>query len=623
MTTAEELLPPIDAEELLPPPIDAEVTPRPRLWPRFVGAFVVGLAVSLALAGAALAAWDAGYEGRILPGVRVGAVDLSGLDRDQASAALAAAYGDLGEGRLVLRTAVGDASISYGAFSRRPDGEAMVDAAMRAGREGTPIERAATEVRIAVGGLVLQPRVALDEDALASSIAAVLAPLDRAAVDATIAIGPVGYEISVARPGVAFDLAVVSAAALTAVGEADAPQETAVDASVIALPATIGDAAVMTALARLDQMVGDVVVTNGKTSWTIPAATVRASMRLTPTADGAVDTALDPASIRTALAQAEKDLRRDPVDAIFLTGRNGVVVGTTASRDGTRLDTAATSAAVAAAVTGRARGVPAASVPAVVTTISPKLTTAQAQQVAPLMVRLSSWQTYFPISERNYWGANIWQPARFIDGTVLYPGQTFEWWRAVGPVTPARGFGAGGFIAGDHTEPTGALGGGMCSSSTTLFNAALRAGLQMGARSNHKYYINRYPLGLDATVSMSHGRVQQTVTFTNDMKHPIVIRAYRIRSGGKGWVRYEIWGIPDGRQVSLSKPSVSNVRKATTRIFYTTTLRKGVRKQTEYPANGMDVSVTRVVRDSGGRIIHRETYRTHYQLWIGVIQVGV
>ena len=41
----------------------------------------------------------------------------------------------------------------------------------------------------------------------------------------------------------------------------------------------------------------------------------------------------------------------------------------------------------------------------------------------------------------------------------------------------------------------------MCSSSTTLFNAALRAGLQMGARSNHKYYINRYPLGLDATVS--------------------------------------------------------------------------------------------------------------------------
>jgi vancomycin resistance protein YoaR len=594
MTTAEELLPPIDAEELLPPPIDAEVTPRPRLWPRFVGAFVVGLAVSLALAGAALAAGDAGYEGRILPGVRVGAVDLSGLDRDQASAALAAAYGDLGEGRLVLRTAVGDASISYGAFSRRPDGEAMVDAAMRAGREGTPIERAATEVRIAVGGLVLQPRVALDEDALASSIAAVLAPLDRAAVDAT-----------------------------TAVGEADAPQETAVDASVIALPATIGDAAVMTALARLDQMVGDVVVTNGKTSWTIPAATVRASMRLTPTADGAVDTALDPASIRTALAQAEKDLRRDPVDAIFLTGRNGVVVGTTASRDGTRLDTAATSAAVAAAVTGRARGVPAASVPAVVTTISPKLTTAQAQQVAPLMVRLSSWQTYFPISERNYWGANIWQPARFIDGTVLYPGQTFEWWRAVGPVTPARGFGAGGFIAGDHTEPTGALGGGMCSSSTTLFNAALRAGLQMGARSNHKYYINRYPLGLDATVSMSHGRVQQTVTFTNDMKHPIVIRAYRIRSGGKGWVRYEIWGIPDGRQVSLSKPSVSNVRKATTRISYTTTLRKGVRKQTEYPANGMDVSVTRVVRDSGGRIIHRETYRTHYQLWIGVIQVGV
>ena len=61
--------------------------------------------------------------------------------------------------------------------------------------------------------------------------------------------------------------------------------------------------------------------------------------------------------------------------------------------------------------------------------------------------------------------------------------------------------------------------------------AALRAGLQMGARSNHRYYINRYPLGLDATVSKTAGG-SQTVTFTNDMRTPIVIRTFRYRSGG-------------------------------------------------------------------------------------------
>ena len=237
------------------------------------------------------------------------------------------------------------------------------------------------------------------------------------------------------------------------------------------------------------------------------------------------------------------------------------------------------------------------------------------------MVELGSWKTWFPVSERNYLGRNIWQPAKIIDGTVLMPGQRFEWWSAIGPVTPARGFGPGGFIAGNHTEPTGALGGGMCSSSTTLFNAALRAGLKMGARDNHKYYIFRYPLGLDATVSKTRGGGGQTMSFTNDMKTPIVIRSYRYTAGGKGWVRYEIWGIPDGRKVSLSKPSVWNVRQATTQTVYTSRLKPGVREQTEFPADGMDVSVTRVVRRNG-KVIHRDTYRTHYVLWNGRVEVG-
>jgi vancomycin resistance protein YoaR len=161
----------------------------------------------------------------------------------------------------------------------------------------------------------------------------------------------------------------------------------------------------------------------------------------------------------------------------------------------------------------------------------------------------------------------------------------------------------------------------MCSSSTTLFNAALRAGLQMGARSNHRYYINRYPLGLDATVSKTRTG-SQTVTFTNDMDHPIVIRTFRYRSGGRGWVRYEIWGIPDGRSTSLSKPAVTNLRRAVTRTVYVSTLRTGVRKQTEFPSNGMNVSVTRVVRDRNGRILHRDVYGSNYALWDGRIEIG-
>jgi vancomycin resistance protein YoaR len=204
---------------------------------------------------------------------------------------------------------------------------------------------------------------------------------------------------------------------------------------------------------------------------------------------------------------------------------------------------------------------------------------------------------------------------------VLKPGQRFEWWSAVGPVTAARGFGPGGVIRGSFTDPTGATGGGMCSSSTTLFNAALRAGLQINARSNHKYYINRYPIGLDATVSKMGGATQ-TMSFTNDTAHQLYIRGIRTRGGGRGYVTYEIWGVADGRTVSVGRPVVTTVRKATTSVVLVDTLRHGVRKQVEYPSNEMYVAVTRVVRNAVGKVIHNETFRTHYVLWNGRIEVG-
>jgi vancomycin resistance protein YoaR len=307
-----------------------------------------------------------------------------------------------------------------------------------------------------------------------------------------------------------------------------------------------------------------------------------------------------------------------PVSAGFVKDKAGNVIGVVPAANGRTLDQTATAKAIAANIAARGTGAAPKPVKAVVATVQPKVTTAAAQKSGSAMVRLGAWKTWFPISDHNFFGANIWQPAKFIDGTVLAPGQTFEWWSAIGPVTRARGFGLGGFIAGDHTEPTGAMGGGMCSSSTTLFNAALRAGLKINERSNHRYYINRYPLGLDATVSGGG----QTMSFTNDMKNPILIRTYRYRSGGKGWVRYEIWGVPDGRKVTLGGPIVSNRQHATTQIVRVSTLRPGVRRQTEYPSDGMNIAVSRVVRDAGGAILHSETFRSHYTLWNGRIEVG-
>ena len=359
------------------------------------------------------------------------------------------------------------------------------------------------------------------------------------------------------------------------------------------------DVEVETAKDAAERMDGKLVVAFRGKEWKLKGTKIRKWISFAHDANGSVQPVVDSAAIAKALKPVAKGVKRRPdVGRVLQVPRPGHRRGAGEERAPPRRPPRQRRPSPA---DRRAReGRRTAPVNVKVAQVAPKVTTEEAVKKGPLMTRLGMWKTWFPVSDHNFFGANIWQPAKIIDGTVLFPGQRFEWWSAVGPVSTSTGFGPGGFIAGDHTEPTGALGGGMCSSSTTLFNAAMRAGLQMGARSNHKYYIPRYPLGLDATVSKMPGGGGQTMSFTNDMKHPIVIRTYRYTAGGMGWVRYEIWGIPDGRTVTLSHPSVSGVVKATTARGVVDSLPRGVREQTEYPSNRMDVSVTRVVRAAAG-----------------------
>ena len=611
------------ADEVLIQPVETVAPSRPRIWLRLAIGFVLGLVLVGGAAAAGLYAWDQSYEARVLPGVTAAGVSLAGMDRAQATAALDQAYASVTSGRLVIETEAGEISVPYSQFERRVNTADMADAALRAGREGTTAERVLGEIRLALNGRTIEPTLLMNDAALAAAVKDQLGRLELAPVDAQIVKGAdETYTTIAAQAGRRFDAAAAAVAAAGIVHSLDAPAEVRVPAPAVMIPPARGDDVVEAVKGTAEDMVGRLVVTFRDKKWNIRASTVRSWIGFGNGADGSVQTTVDEARIVKALKKVAKGVRRDPLSAVYLKAAGGRVVGVAAGKDGIRLDTARTAAAVSAALKARGLGAGSEPVGVKIEKVEPKLTTEEALKKGPLMVPLGTWKTWFPVSERNFFGANIWLPAKIIDGTVLYPGQRFEWWSALGPVTSSRGFGPGGFIAGNHTEPTGALGGGMCSSSTTLFNAALRAGLRMGARSNHKYYIYRYPLGLDATVSKLAGGGGQTMSFTNDMKHPIVIRAFRYTAGGLGWVRYEIWGIPDGRRVSISKPSVANVVKATTRTEYVSTLPPGAKEQTEFPANQMDVSVTRVVRNRNGGIIHRDTWRTHYVLWNGIIQIG-
>jgi vancomycin resistance protein YoaR len=139
----------------------------------------------------------------------------------------------------------------------------------------------------------------------------------------------------------------------------------------------------------------------------------------------------------------------------------------------------------------------------------------------------------------------------------------------------------------------------------------------MGERSNHFYYISRYPVGLDATVAIQ-GNSVQNMTWTNDSPYPVLIQSFN----GPGSVTFSLYGVPTGRTVSFSQPIITGYTRATTTMVPTSALPQGRQQQVEYPDDGFNSSVTRTVRDAAGAIVHQETYYSHYATMTGLIYVG-
>jgi vancomycin resistance protein YoaR len=595
--------------------------PRRRTWARFLAAFLIGLVAATGIGAGALYAFDRQFDGKVLPGVRVGGVDLSGLSPAEARGRLATSFASFGEGRAVLTGAGLEMAIDYEDVKRRPDLDAMIGEAMAVGRSGNAVERAILDARTAIRGVDLEPRVAFDAARLARFVQTHAGRLYVEPTDAAVSVADGGFAIANGIFGRMADRVPATELLTAALARSDAPKEIRVELGLAAIEPEVTTADATAARQTAELIALDIAITEAKETWTIPAATVRSWMSFTTSADGTYEPKIEQAAVDAALAELAKQIDRKPKSASFTTS-GSKITGVTEAQNGRNLDVATTSTRVGELLAARAAGAPNAPVEPALTVTPPALTTEAAKAAISKMTRISTWTTYFPISEKNGFGANIWIPALDIDGYVVGPGETFDFWKAVGPITRERGYRDGGAIINGKTEPQGALAGGICSCSTTLFNAALRAGFEMGARRNHYYYIDRYPLGLDATVFKSGSGSVQTMSWVNDTKYPVLIRGFKIKDGSRGYVRFDLYSVPTGRKVSFTKPIVKNVRPASDTVQYTSSLATGVRKRIEYPVDGKDVWVTRTVRDSSGNVVHQETYYSHYARITGIVLVG-
>jgi vancomycin resistance protein YoaR len=140
---------------------------------------------------------------------------------------------------------------------------------------------------------------------------------------------------------------------------------------------------------------------------------------------------------------------------------------------------------------------------------------------------------------------NIRVGASKYNGLIIKPGEEFSFNKHLGDINSANGFSPEIVIKG--TDLVKEFGGGLCQVSTTVFRAAMNAGLPITERRNHSFAVQYYtPPGTDATIYT--GAVD--FKFQNNLSGHMMIQT---RLDGKK-LYYDFYGTKDERVVELTEP---------------------------------------------------------------------
>ena len=146
--------------------------------------------------------------------------------------------------------------------------------------------------------------------------------------------------------------------------------------------------------------------------------------------------------------------------------------------------------------------------------------------------------------------------AEAINGTIIKPGEEFSFNGVVGRRTEAKGY--KGAAAYNNGEVVQEIGGGVCQVSTTLYNAVVRAGLEISYRRSHTFEPSYITPGQDATVSYD----QPDFRFINNSKAAIGIKA----SYSNQKMTVSVYGIPILEDGSCATPPAWCCRRMRPRL---------------------------------------------------------
>lgn len=172
------------------------------------------------------------------------------------------------------------------------------------------------------------------------------------------------------------------------------------------------------------------------------------------------------------------------------------------------------------------------------------------EMLAKIKDKMGSGSTDYSTSSENR-KTNVENAVSKIDGTILYPGESFSVLNAVLPFEVENGYAAAAsYSQGEVVE---SIGGGVCQVSTTLYLALIRSELQIDQRFNHSMMVSYVKAAFDAAVAEG----SKDLKFTNNTDAPIYIHG--VADGDM--VAFTIYGMDtrsEGREIEFVSETVSN-----------------------------------------------------------------
>ncbi|MBI4078981.1 MAG: VanW family protein [Candidatus Levybacteria bacterium] len=322
-------------------------------------------------------------------------------------------------------------------------------------------------------------------------------------------------------------------------------------------------------------------------------------------------------TLKELLDPIAKEIYAEPVEALF-SFENGRVITFRPSQEGQELDMEKLKKDISTkrVLILTAKEPQAITIPIPVKILKPKITTDKVNNLGIEELIGSGTSLYRgSIATRTY---NISLAASRINGVLVAPDEIFSFNKVLGDISEFTGYKQAYIIQNGRTVLGD--GGGVCQVSTTFFRAVLNAGLPIVERNAHAYRVAYYeqdsPPGFDATIYVP----SVDFRFKNDTGKYILIQSVVDQTNAE--LTFNLYGTSDGREVTLSKPAITNQIPAPEPLYQDDpTLPKGEVKQVDFAAAGAIVVFTREVKKNGKTMLS-DKFVSNYRPWQAVYLRG-